>query len=35
MSRDSRYLEAILHHDIPLTRSLGLRVARWETTNCV
>lgn len=30
MSRDSRYLEAILHHDIPLTRSLGLRVERWE-----
>ena len=30
MSRDSRYLEAILHHDIPLTRSLGLRVAQWE-----
>src|SRR5690606_6382563 len=30
MSRDSRYLEAILHHDIPLTRSLGLRVEQWE-----
>ncbi|MBU1772670.1 MAG: thioesterase, partial [Gammaproteobacteria bacterium] len=26
MSRDSRYLEAILHHDIPLTRAMGLRV---------
>ena len=34
MSRDSRYLEAILHHDIPLTRSLGLRVEQWKTTSC-
>ena len=24
MSRDSRYLESILHHDIPLTREMGL-----------
>jgi len=30
MSRDSRYLEAILHHDIPLTRAMGLRVLQWE-----
>lgn len=30
MSRDSRYLEAILHHDIPLTRAMGLRVEQWE-----
>ncbi|AJE13785.1 MULTISPECIES: thioesterase domain-containing protein [Stutzerimonas] len=30
MSRESRYLEAILHHDIPLTRSMGLRVDVWE-----
>jgi len=30
MSRDSRYLEAILHHDIPLTRAMGLRVENWE-----
>ncbi|MBK57926.1 MULTISPECIES: thioesterase domain-containing protein [Pseudomonadaceae] len=30
MSRDSRYLEAILHHDIPLTRAMGLRVEHWE-----
>ncbi|WP_071871516.1 thioesterase domain-containing protein [Atopomonas hussainii] len=25
-----RYLEAILHHDIPLTRAMGLRVLSWE-----
>ena len=30
MSRDSRYLEELLHHDIPLTRALGLRVEQWE-----
>ncbi|WP_312233424.1 YiiD C-terminal domain-containing protein, partial [Stutzerimonas nitrititolerans] len=30
MSRDSRYLEDLLHHDIPLTRALGLRVEQWE-----
>ncbi|QLF94326.1 YiiD C-terminal domain-containing protein [Pseudomonas sp. ABC1] len=30
MSRDSSYLEAILHHDIPLTRAMGLRVEQWE-----
>lgn len=30
MSRDSRYLEDLLHHDIPLTRALGLQVEQWE-----
>ena len=30
MSRDSRYLEALLHHDIPLTREMGLTVLDWE-----
>jgi thioesterase domain-containing protein len=26
MNRDSRYLESVLHHDIPLTRDMGLKV---------
>lgn len=30
MSRDSRYLESILHHDIPLTREMGLKVLAWQ-----
>ncbi|MDQ0651279.1 thioesterase domain-containing protein [Pseudomonas cedrina] len=30
MSRDSRYLESILHHDIPLTREMGLKVLDWH-----
>ncbi|MGY2293396.1 YiiD C-terminal domain-containing protein [Pseudomonas sp. SDO528_S397] len=30
MSRDSRYLESILHHDIPLTREMGLTVLDWQ-----
>ncbi len=30
MSRDSRYLESMLHHDIPLTREMGLTVLDWE-----
>lgn len=30
MSRDSRYLESILHHDIPLTRDMGLKVLDWQ-----
>ena len=30
MSRDSRYLEALLHHDIPLTQTMGLQVLQWE-----
>jgi hypothetical protein len=30
MSRDSRYLESILHHDIPLTREMGLKVIDWQ-----
>ncbi len=31
MNRDSRYLESILHHDIPLTRDMGLKVLDWQT----
>ena len=30
MSRNSRYLESILHHDIPLTRDMGLKVLDWH-----
>ena len=30
MNRDSRYLESILHHDIPLTREMGLKVVSWQ-----
>ncbi|MBK5509741.1 YiiD C-terminal domain-containing protein [Pseudomonas sp. TH15] len=30
MSTDSRYLESILHHDIPLTRDMGLKVLDWH-----
>jgi thioesterase domain-containing protein len=30
MSRDSRYLESVLHHDIPLTREMGLKVLDWQ-----
>ncbi|QYN01868.1 thioesterase domain-containing protein [Pseudomonas protegens] len=30
MNRDSRYLESILHHDIPLTRDMGLQVLDWQ-----
>ena len=30
MNRDSRYLESILHHDIPLTREMGLTVLDWQ-----
>ena len=30
MNRDSRYLESILHHDIPLTREMGLTVLSWQ-----
>jgi thioesterase domain-containing protein len=30
MNRDSRYLESILHHDIPLTRDMGLKVLDWH-----
>ena len=30
MNRDSRYLESILHHDIPLTREMGLKVVAWH-----
>ena len=29
MSEDSRYLEQLLHQDIPLTQALGLGVQRW------
>ncbi|KMN13859.1 thioesterase domain-containing protein [Pseudomonas weihenstephanensis] len=30
MNRDSRYLESVLHHDIPLTRDMGLKVLSWH-----
>ena len=30
MSTDSHYLESVLHHDIPLTRDMGLRVLDWR-----
>ncbi|MBI6907350.1 thioesterase domain-containing protein [Pseudomonas sp. ICBG1301] len=30
MNRDSRYLESVLHHDIPLTREMGLKVLDWQ-----
>jgi thioesterase domain-containing protein len=30
MNRDTRYLESILHHDIPLTRDMGLKVLDWQ-----
>lgn len=30
MSTDSRYLESVLHHDIPLTRNMGLKVLDWH-----
>ncbi len=30
MSADSGYLESVLHHDIPLTRDMGLRVLDWR-----
>ncbi|TWC11639.1 MULTISPECIES: YiiD C-terminal domain-containing protein [unclassified Pseudomonas] len=30
MNRNSRYLESILHHDIPLTRDMGLKVLDWQ-----
>ncbi|MBV4460862.1 thioesterase domain-containing protein [Pseudomonas sp. COR58] len=30
MSRDSLYLESVLHHDIPLTRDMGLKVLDWQ-----
>jgi thioesterase domain-containing protein len=30
MSTDSRYLESVLHHDIPLTRYMGLKVLEWH-----
>lgn len=30
MSRDSRYLESVLHHDIPLTREMGVKVLDWQ-----
>ena len=31
MSHDSRYLESILHHDIPLTQEMGLKVLDWQS----
>ncbi|AWA37318.1 YiiD C-terminal domain-containing protein [Pseudomonas sp. 22105] len=30
MKHDSRYLESVLHHDIPLTRDMGLKVLDWH-----
>ncbi len=30
MSTDSRYLESVLHSDIPLTREMGLQVLDWQ-----
>jgi thioesterase domain-containing protein len=30
MSTDSCYLESVLHHDIPLTRDMGLKVLEWH-----
>ncbi|MDD2059382.1 thioesterase domain-containing protein [Pseudomonas sp. GD03860] len=30
MTTDSRYLESVLHGDIPLTREMGLQVLDWE-----
>ncbi|WP_085746353.1 YiiD C-terminal domain-containing protein [Pseudomonas sp. R45(2017)] len=30
MKHDSRYLESVLHHDIPLTRDIGLKVLDWQ-----
>ncbi|MCF4995501.1 thioesterase [Pseudomonas syringae] len=30
MNRDAQALEAVLHHDIPLTRDMGLNVLDWH-----
>lgn len=30
MSTDSRYLESVLHGDIPLTREMGMEVLEWH-----
>jgi thioesterase domain-containing protein len=30
MNQDSESLESVLHQDIPLTRSMGLRVLHWR-----
>ncbi|MEG0247593.1 MAG: YiiD C-terminal domain-containing protein [Pseudomonas sp.] len=30
MTTDSRYLESVLHNDIPLTREMGLQVLDWQ-----
>lgn len=30
MSSDTRYLESVLHHDIPLTHDMGLKVLDWH-----
>ena len=30
MIRDSGYLESVLHHDIPLTQDMGLKVMSWQ-----
>ena len=31
MIRDSDYLESVLHHDIPLTQDMGLKVLSWQS----
>jgi thioesterase domain-containing protein len=30
MNRDSRYLESLLHNDIPLTQEMGVKVLSWH-----
>ena len=30
MNRDSRHLESVLHHDIPLTQAMGVKVLDWH-----
>ncbi|WP_095108779.1 YiiD C-terminal domain-containing protein [Pseudomonas sp. Irchel 3E20] len=31
MSRERQHLESMLHHDIPLTREMGLKVLDWQS----
>ncbi|MGE8190551.1 thioesterase domain-containing protein [Pseudomonas sp. NPDC086278] len=30
MNRDCRHLESVLHHDIPLTQAMGVKVLDWH-----
>ena len=30
MNNDSHHLQKVLHHDIPLTREMGLKVLSWQ-----